>query len=594
VSDAWRPAEQPSCLSSAYCILGSSRQDTQLETFQESSDSSYPFRVGTVWPEKSSVNMELWRSEEMMLVQLIIPAEAAHDTVAALGDVGLLQFKDLNQEKSAFQRTYANQVKRCDEMARKLRFFESEVHKAELFPRENATLDNIDIDELEAKLEELESELLEVNSNSERLQRSHSELVELQLVLEKAAMFFDEARAEGGTLSETNPLNSSEASGGDIAAPLLEGQGREPGIARLGFVAGVIPQEKISAFERVLFRATRGNMFLKQAAVGSVVDPSSGEKMEKSVFMVFFAGENARAKILKICEAFGASRYPFPEEVSRQQQMHGEVMGRLRELSTTNEAAQRHRENVLQGIASSLKTWSIQVKREKSVYHTLNKLSIDVTRKCLVAEAWCPVMARSRIQDALRLAADQASAQVGTIFQPLPTHEQPPTFYITNKVQEAFQTIVEAYGVARYREANPTVYSIVTFPFQVRRLAMSSVSCGKMPTDTFSFPRSPPAVCHHVWRRRSCYIDDHVCGFHVGEGEADVETGPERNHSNGVWWPLCHPLHGAVLPVLWCHIQRSVLDPNVHIWFLPIHMRLRHGRGDLGVGDGKDWQRHLH
>lgn len=36
------------------------------------------------------------------------------------------------------------------------------------------------------------------------------------------------------------------------------------GMARLGFVAGVIPQEKLSAFERVLFRATRGNMFLKQ------------------------------------------------------------------------------------------------------------------------------------------------------------------------------------------------------------------------------------------------------------------------------------------------------------------------------------------
>lgn len=40
----------------------------------------------------------------------MIPAESAHDTVAALGDIGLLQFKDLNTEKSAFQRTYANQV----------------------------------------------------------------------------------------------------------------------------------------------------------------------------------------------------------------------------------------------------------------------------------------------------------------------------------------------------------------------------------------------------------------------------------------------------------------------------------------------------
>lgn len=44
-------------------------------------------------------------------VQLMIPAEAAHDTVAALGEVGMLQFKDLNAERTAFQRTYANQVR---------------------------------------------------------------------------------------------------------------------------------------------------------------------------------------------------------------------------------------------------------------------------------------------------------------------------------------------------------------------------------------------------------------------------------------------------------------------------------------------------
>lgn len=43
--------------------------------------------------------------------QLMIPAESAHHTVAALGDVGLLQFKDLNTDKSAFQRTYASQVR---------------------------------------------------------------------------------------------------------------------------------------------------------------------------------------------------------------------------------------------------------------------------------------------------------------------------------------------------------------------------------------------------------------------------------------------------------------------------------------------------
>lgn len=55
-------------------------------------------------------NIDLWRSEEMQLVQLMIPAESAHDTIFALGDIGLLQFKDLNADKSAFQRTFAGQV----------------------------------------------------------------------------------------------------------------------------------------------------------------------------------------------------------------------------------------------------------------------------------------------------------------------------------------------------------------------------------------------------------------------------------------------------------------------------------------------------
>lgn len=44
-------------------------------------------------------------------LQLMIPAEAAHDTITALGEVGMLQFKDLNAERTAFQRTYANQVR---------------------------------------------------------------------------------------------------------------------------------------------------------------------------------------------------------------------------------------------------------------------------------------------------------------------------------------------------------------------------------------------------------------------------------------------------------------------------------------------------
>jgi V-type H+-transporting ATPase subunit a len=50
--------------------------------------------------------------------------------------------------------------------------------------------------------------------------------------------------------------------------------------ARLGFISGVVPKAKAASFERILFRATRGNMFLKQAPIEeAVIDPATGEKV---------------------------------------------------------------------------------------------------------------------------------------------------------------------------------------------------------------------------------------------------------------------------------------------------------------------------
>lgn len=169
--------------------------------------------------------------------------------------------------------------------------------------------------------------------------------------------------------------------------------------------------------------------------------------------------------MLQTCEAFAANRYPFPEDTTRQRQMHADVTARLCDLSATIESGMRRRGMVLENIARHLNSWITIVRREKAVYHTMNKLSFDVTRQALVAEAWAPMDARVAIQQGLQRATETSNASVGTVFQPLNTHERPPTYYKTTLFTSCFQGIVEAYGVARYREVNPTPFTLITFPF---------------------------------------------------------------------------------------------------------------------------------
>ncbi|GMI83579.1 vacuolar proton ATPase A3 [Hibiscus trionum] len=412
--------------------------------------------------------MDLFRSEAMQLIQLIIPVESAHLTVSYLGDLGLIQFKDLNSDKSPFQRTYAAQIKRCGEMARKMRFFKEQMLKAGFSTStKSAAVTDIDLDDLEVKLGELEAELIEMNANGEKLQRGYNELLEYKLVLQKAGEFFASARLRA--TAQQREIGSRQMGDESIETPLLQEQETSTDLSKqvkLGFITGLVPREKSMAFERILFRATRGNVLLKQVpAEDPVTDPVSGEKVEKNVFVVFYSGERAKNKILKICEAFGANRYPFAEDLGKEGLMINEVSGRISELKTTINAGLFLRDNLLRTIGDQFEQWNIKVKKEKSIYHTLNMLSLDVTKKCLVAEGWSPVFAAKQIQEALQRAAFDSNSQVGAIFQVLHTRESPPTYFRTNKFTSAFQEIVDAYGVAKYQEANPGVYTIVTFPF---------------------------------------------------------------------------------------------------------------------------------
>ena len=51
---------------------------------------------------------------------------------------------------------------------------------------------------------------------------------------------------------------------------------------------------------------------------------------------------------------------------------------------------------------AKFKLYLFQVLKIKSIFHTLNMFSIDVTQKCLIAECWVPTADMALVLDALR------------------------------------------------------------------------------------------------------------------------------------------------------------------------------------------------
>ncbi|KAG7171063.1 V-type proton ATPase 116 kDa subunit a isoform 1-like 2 [Homarus americanus] len=215
----------------------------------------------------------------------------------------------------------------------------------------------------------------------------------------------------------------------------------------------------------MLWRACRGNVFLRQAEMDDPLeDPASGEQVYKSVFIIFFQGDHLKMRVKKICEGFRATMYPCPEAPADRREMAMGVKTRLDDLNTVLSQTQDHRHRVLVSAARNIRAWMMKVWKIKSIYHTLNMFNLDVIQNGLIAECWIPVANLEDVQLALRRGTEK-SGSLPAILNRLSTHEAPPTFHRTNKFTKAFQTLIDSYGVATYREINPAPYTIITFPF---------------------------------------------------------------------------------------------------------------------------------
>ncbi|VDM53021.1 unnamed protein product [Angiostrongylus costaricensis] len=368
-------------------------------------------------------------------------------------------WQELNAQLNPYQRKFVNEIRRCEEMERKLHFIEAEVLKDEVelkdydehipAPPPRSML------EMETNFEKLEEELLSINASSKQLMKNHIQLNEMKAVLENVQHLLDAATKRDAAMS------ISEAFKGE-AGPFtvgiksdIEKERRDEN--ELKFITGVISRHKVIAFERFIWRFCRGKVFVRTVDIVENMDMLENQKSnDKSVFILFFSGEQLRTRVKKICNGFHGTIYNCPENQNERAQLLIQIKGQINDMQSVISKTLDYRRKIIFAASLSLKKWATMLLKLKSIFHILNMFSVDVTQKCLIAECWVPTV---------DLPLDLSGSSVNAVLNEMETHQMPPTHFKLNKFTQGFQNIVDAYGIASYREVNPAPWSIISFPF---------------------------------------------------------------------------------------------------------------------------------
>jgi V-type H+-transporting ATPase subunit a len=113
---------------------------------------------------------------------------------------------------------------------------------------------------------------------------------------------------------------------------------------------------------------------------------------------------------------------------------------------------------------SVLEVYRTFLQKEKALYSNLNKFKQE--EKLYMGFCWIPTIDNEEVLMRInQLKSKDHNIETPTLLKVSEHNVKPPTLLRQNDVTYVFQEIVNTYGVPNYKEVNPSVFAIVTFPF---------------------------------------------------------------------------------------------------------------------------------
>ncbi|EMG45786.1 Vacuolar ATP synthase subunit a [Candida maltosa Xu316] len=482
----------------------------------------------------SEENEAIFRSAPMTLVQFYVTIELARDMVGVLGDLGNVQFRDLNSKLTPFQRTFMNELRGIESMMQQLNYLYSVMEKQNTIKSDiyvNLQADTkplpttSEMDEIKTRLSEFHQRIKHLEESFINLDKKKLKCVENRSVL-NCLNDFHRSNLVGGYDDLHQHDDETEEDYDDNQALLNERRNHSLEIgyevhnmeefSSFNSLAGTISRDKVPILRNILWRTLRGNLYFHDIPLDDEkfpVNESSSEFVHKNVFIIFIHGDFLKTRVRKIIQSLDGILFDNANGGSESRlETLNEINSKIEDLNNVVESTKEQLVTELMVFQELYPDYCYIVQREKLIYEALNKFDEDSTRRCLVGEGWIPSWDFEKIRTTLRnLIRSKTSRQDGSssnstinlsestevntqtslfaiddneltgfeiededeqeagaliaVVNELSTNRVPPTYHKTNKFTAAFQSIIDAYGIATYQEVNPGLATIITFPF---------------------------------------------------------------------------------------------------------------------------------
>ena len=393
--------------------------------------------------------------------KLIFSRDNVWEVMEEMGHISSLELEDMNPTDTTAQKPYASQIKDISLRLDKL-------HGIEQILVERGFLEDPEVfDELACRtvLIKLKKQL-KAESNAkyfgDLLEKIDSRHARISQTLENLHSISKNKHRLEDMVGVLEFLQTHLDMGFSKA-----GTGNFAGAARLDYMAGTLPNEEVLAFQKSVFRITRGNILVRYSTLAN----------DKTAIFMAFQGTDSgvmREKLNCLADALGFMKIPFPENLADLQNnlrmaktdleetIEVEKTSKRSLIDLLNNFSEEHQTQVRVSVIYELKTILL---KQLCVLENLNKLGQSGV--FFVASFWLPESRRSLLEETLHSLNSFKGFQ-GYILEKIdePSWKStPPTKFRTLGIFDSFQNIVDTYGVPRYKEANPGLFTTVTFPF---------------------------------------------------------------------------------------------------------------------------------